>query len=132
MRLPVLLAFFALCACANTQYQPYYGKNDIVEGKGGTMKSYEGIEFWENGDPPKKYKILGVINDSRADALIPYLTAKKDIVKKVKEAKGDATILLEDFEKITGYSGEMNYSGQINVSADSTKIRKYLIIKYLD
>lgn len=96
------------------------------------MLSYEGVEFWENGDPPRKYKIISVLDDNRPNALIPSLTQKKDVASKVKEANGDAVILIEDMDKITGFSGNVNYTGQVDVSANSRKVRKYYIIKYLD
>jgi hypothetical protein len=53
-----------LTACAHTNFTEYRGPS-VVAGKGGTVKNGDGIDIWENGDPDRKYQILGVIDDSR-------------------------------------------------------------------
>ena len=58
-----------ITSCSSTTFTEYRGAS-IVQGKGGTLRVVDGVDFWENGDPNRKYKILGVIDDSRGDGLI--------------------------------------------------------------
>jgi hypothetical protein len=37
----------------------------VREGTGGEKKTVDGIDFWANGAPPRKFQIIGFITDSR-------------------------------------------------------------------
>jgi hypothetical protein len=56
-----------LVSCASmvtqTQFKEYYGA-DVVQGTGGTKRTLDGIDIWENGAPNRRFKILGVIEDN--------------------------------------------------------------------
>jgi hypothetical protein len=53
-----------LCGCSSTKFTEY-DEAKVVQGAGGTVHDVDGIDFWESGSPARKYKILGVINQSR-------------------------------------------------------------------
>jgi hypothetical protein len=38
----------------------YEGKDAVREGQGGERKTVDGIDFWSNGAPPRKFKIIGL------------------------------------------------------------------------
>ncbi len=67
MKIPILCALFAatvlLCGCSSTKFTAYQG-TDVIQGKGGAVRSVDGLDFWYDGDPDRKYKILGVLEDS--------------------------------------------------------------------
>ncbi len=38
---------------------------EVFHGKGGTEHVVDDVDFWENGDPGRKYRILGVLTEGR-------------------------------------------------------------------
>jgi len=50
-----------LVGCATVVFQPYEGKSNLYEGDGGTKVVVDGIDFWANGSPPRKYSIIGMV-----------------------------------------------------------------------
>jgi len=61
----IILALSVVTACATTEYKPYEAKDNAFEGKGATKLVIDGMEIWYNGDPPRKFKVLGIIDDQR-------------------------------------------------------------------
>src|SRR5258708_22408276 len=43
----------------------------IYEGKGGASKNVNGVDIWLVGTPPRKFRIIGYITDSRPGGVIP-------------------------------------------------------------
>jgi hypothetical protein len=101
-RLLIPAAILLLVGCASTEFQAFDGKTSVFEGQGGTKSVIDGLEFWENGEPPRKFKLLGIISDERPAGVIPMASLKKDIAKKAKEQKADAVILLSSGSKLMG------------------------------
>jgi len=147
MRTLLTLAAFAaialLAGCANTEYKPFEAKNNMFEGKGGTKVVVDGMEIWDNGDPPRKFKVLGIIDDERPGGLIPMSQLRGDMVKKAREAGGDAVVQLSSQSQIAGYytSGSASeYASGSSVTAygSSTTMpvrrntAKFAVIKYLE
>lgn len=69
---------------------------------GGTTTIVEGMEVWDNGEPPRKFAILGIIDDERPGGAIPMANLKGDIVQKAKEAGGDAVVQLNSNSQLVG------------------------------
>jgi hypothetical protein len=59
----LFLGALLLVGCSTTKFDEYHG-SEILQGKGGVMHSVDGIDFWEHGDPDRKYKILGALETS--------------------------------------------------------------------
>ena len=153
----LLLALCVLIAgCASTNYTTFEGGR-VIEGTGGTKKTVDGIDIWNNGTPPRKFKIIGIIDDVRRQSLIGMAGYEGALVKKAKEAGGDAIIFLDSHSELVGYynSGESGnamttgsaydsgnttyYHGQTTYqsygstsSAIRNKITKVAVIKYVD
>ncbi len=92
-----------MTGCATTEYKQFEGKETVFEGKGGAKVVVDGIEIWGNGDPPRKFKVLGIIDDNRPGELIPMAQLRGDMVKKAREARGDAIIQLNNQSQIASY-----------------------------
>ena len=88
----VAVGMILFTSCATTNFTEDHDQT-ILEGKGGTVRVVEGIDFWENGEPDRKYQILGVIDDSRNDGLIPQIRQDTTIALVARERGGDAVIL---------------------------------------
>lgn len=143
MNKTLLIAALLLTGCATTVYQPYEAKNASYEGRGGTKQIVDGMEIWDNGDPPRKFKLIGIIDDSRPGGIIPMAQLKGDMVKKAREAGGDALIVIRNDSQIVGYvsGGTATATAYGNTataygsgysSPVSKHVSKYAVIKYLE
>jgi hypothetical protein len=143
-RLFLLIVIIFFCAgCTSTDFQVWEGKNPVIEGHGGTRKVVDGVDVWMNGDPPRRFRILGIIDDERPGGLIPMAELKHDISKKARQHGGDAVIMISSSSQLQGYytAGSVNTQVYGNTatsfgSATSVPITrrasKYMVIKYLD
>jgi hypothetical protein len=57
-------ALAILPGCRHASYSGFQGTG-AVQGTGGTVRSMEGIDIWENGTPNRRYNILGVSDQMR-------------------------------------------------------------------
>lgn len=137
------MATLAIIGCADTRYQQYEGNNNIVEGQGGTKTVVNGIEIWDNGTPPRKYKILGVIDDERGAGWGANGMMQSALASKAKEVGGDALVRITSNTQVTGYIGNnfgtaSAYGGQATAFGTTTMApvrhmySKFMVIKYLN
>lgn len=100
----------------------YEGKDAIREGNGEEKKPVDGIDFWANGAPPKKFKILGYIEDTRRQSgLIGKLRMSgldSSVAKQAKGAGGDAVIVVDANAETTGYVGNSYTSEQASATSN--------------
>jgi hypothetical protein len=154
------ILLFAVCAilagCASTKYSPFEGGR-VVEGTGGTKKTVDGIDIWNNGTPPRKFKIIGIIDDVRRQSLVGMIGYEGAPVKKARQEGGDGIVFLDSHSELTGYynsgesgtarttvsaygygntayyQGQTTYQGYGSTStAIRDKITKVAVIKYVD
>jgi hypothetical protein len=119
----VALTVMLVTSCSTTNFTEYRGQG-VVEGKGGTVRVVEGIDFWENGEPDRKYRVLGVIDDSRGEGLITGSGRDSDIAKVARERGGNAVILVgssREFRGVDLNSGAANYR----------RLTKVMVVKYV-
>jgi hypothetical protein len=104
------------CALYNhTEFVEYRGPSDF-QGQGGTVRTVDGIDIWQTGTPNRKYKVLGVIDQSHYDnhsliSMIASATKDSDLIKLVKAHGGDAVIVLGNRSAVTGYTTSVNVQG---------------------
>lgn len=98
-----MLAALALVGCASTQYKVYESQGNVIDGRGGTRTVQDGMDIWDYGDPPRKFKLIGLIEDERPGGVIPMSQLRADIVKKAREAGGDAVIQIRSESQVMGY-----------------------------
>lgn len=141
--LAMILAVSFFAGCATTEYKAFEGKGDVIDGKGGTKVVIDGMEIWDNGEPPRKFKLLGIIDDERPGGLIPMSQLRGDMIKKAREAGGDAIIQLNSQSQIAGYytSGSASayaYCNTATAYGSSTtmpvhrNMAKYAVIKFVE
>ena len=141
--LVMLFGMSIFTGCASTEYKAFEGKSNVIDGKGGTKIVVDGMEIWDNGEPPRKFRVLGIIDDERPGGLIPMSQLRGDMVKKAREVGGDAIIQLNNQSQIAGYytSGSASayaYGNSVNAYGSSTtmpirrNVAKYVVIKYLE
>lgn len=101
------------------------------------------MEVWDYGSPPKKFKILGMIDDQRPGGIIPMSQLKSDIVAKAREAGGDAVVQVSNNSQFagtysTGFASAQSFGNTATAygSGVSVPIRrnisKFAVIQYLE
>jgi hypothetical protein len=62
-----------------------------------------GIDYWTNGTPPRKYRVLGTLTDKRRmSGLTPDVAGSSSVAKATKAAGGDAVIITSQREQSIG------------------------------
>ncbi len=113
------------------------------EGQGGTKEIVEGMEIWDYGTPPRKFMILGMIDDSRSGSRISMSSLKNDVVVKAKEVGGDALIQASNNSQFagiysTGSASAYSYGNSATAYGSSVSVpirrnmSKFAVIQYLD
>ena len=121
--LAMALVAMLATSCSTTSFTEYRGEG-VIEGKGGTIRVVEGIDFWENGEPDRKYRILGVIDDLRGEGLISRRGKDEAIAKVARKHGGEAVILsgtTREFRGVNLDSGAARYK----------RITKLVVVKYV-
>ena len=144
-----------LVAGCSTDYQPLESRAPIVrEGGSGTRKVVDGVDIWTSGEPPRKYQVLGIINDERLQAPFEMQRYYHDIAAKVKQAGGSGAIEAYSNSQITAivsnssttssgtvtaygagnvavgqYSGSSNTTGW--TAAQQNHSARFVVVKYL-
>lgn len=127
MRFSVLVAFiFVLAGCATVDFQPYVGKNNLYEGDGGTMLVVDGVEFWANGSPPRKYSIIGMAVSEIGSGVGDEAIIRSSVAPEVKKRGGDAAVQV---------TNNNSFSGLIRTApgfymAANVKRMQFAVIKY--
>ena len=130
----VLGALAVLTGCAQTNYQVYEGRtSQIIEGQGGTKEVIDGYEIWDNGDPPRRYQVLGVTTVEDFDNLFGNARMRTAIAEEIKKAGGDAAIVQDGYSQGQSMNMAFNSRGQMAIGPSfGRKNIRYRIVKYLD
>ena len=96
----MVIAALSFFGCTSTDFQSWEGRSSVVEGHGGTRKIVDGMDVWTHGDPPRRFQVLGIIEDDRPGGLIPMARLKHDIVAKARQSGGDAVILVSSASQL--------------------------------
>src|SRR5438874_11918488 len=139
----LLVVSFVCASCTATDFQAWEGRNSVVEGRGGTRKVVDGMDVWTYGDPPRRFQVLGIIQDNRPGGIIPMAQMKHDIVAKARQSGGDAVIIVSSQSQLQGYytSGSATAYGYGNFASaygSSTTVpltrhsAVFVVIKYLN
>jgi hypothetical protein len=130
-KFPIALGAFLLLSysvASASDFVSYEGKDAVQEGTGGEKKIVDGVDFWSNGAPPRKFKVIGYITDSRfKSGLIGMMRMsglESSIAKEAKKAGGDAVVLTNSevetkaviHNSSTYSSGTANTSGNMNAT----------------
>ena len=88
----VLLCAVLMTSCGGTifVFKTFEGNGTLIEGKGGTKIVVDGMEIWDNGDPPRSFSILGYL-EVRAQFGADFNFLSRG-VKMARQYGGDAII----------------------------------------
>lgn len=130
----LFVATVFLCGCSSTKFTEYHG-SEAFQGTGGSVRVVDGIDFWENGDSNRKYKILGVIDESQKHGHLPLpghlnrlFSGSGDresaITKAARKQGGDAVIFVARDQEPSGVDQDGN--------GHHRRSTEVVVIKYLD
>ena len=141
----LVVCVLALSGCASTTYRPFETRGDgIFDGKGGVKKSAaDGTEIWDFGDPPRRYKVLGFIDDERPGGVASMSRLYDDVAKRAREVGGQALIQVRNQSQIVGYQATDGADATANGtsaaatgSTTPTPVRQnkaqFIVIRYVD
>jgi len=140
--LPAFVFAFLISGCSlvKTEYKSFEGsQSGIVQGKGGSKVVIDNMDIWDDGEPPRKFKVVGFIDDIRDTGLL-QMTSRSNIVKKARETGGDALMKLHtqsQLESLYSAGGASAYAYGVHVRTTSYEssdklTTKYAVINYLD
>ena len=121
-----LMLAFTLVGCATVDFQPYEGKNNLYEGEGGTKVVVNGIDFWANGSPPRKYSIIGMVVSEIGSGYGDEGIIRSSVASEVKKRDGDAAVQVNNN---AAFSGIINTAPGIYM-ATGVRRMQFAIIKY--
>jgi hypothetical protein len=138
----IALAFLPiLVAGCSTNYYTYSGSG-IYEGRGGASTNVDGVDIWLVGTPPRKFKIIGYVTDSRPGGPIPMAMRDSDLAAAAKKNGGDAILLKADQADFLGTYSTANATAVTNGNVTTAfgsglsvpivrREGQYYVIKYL-
>ena len=130
-----------LAACSTAQYQPASGQPQVAKGKGGLLRVQDGLEVWDADGPPRRYEVVGRIDDERTGGALERPAWGSNVAKLAREAGGSALIELRRDAQGAGYkllgTGAATENqgpalGQAPAVPLTRRAAAYLVIRYLD
>jgi hypothetical protein len=121
------LAFLLVASCATVDYQPYEGRNNLYEGRGGTKVVVDGVDFWANGTPPRRYSVIGVVTSEIGSGYGDETIIRSTVAQTVKEKGGDAAIQITDN---SSFAGLVHAAPGFYMAAGARRMR-FAIVKYV-
>ncbi len=121
----ILLACL-VAACATTDFQPYEGKAKVFEGEGGTKVSVDGVDFWSNGAPPRKYSIIGMVVSETGAGYGDEAVIRSAVAREVLNRGGHAAVQVTNN---TSCSGVLQTAPGF-FAAMNTKRMQFAVVKY--
>lgn len=130
MRSTALIIMFALAlaGCATVDFQPYEGRNNLYEGDGGTKVVVDGVEFWANGSPPRKYSIIGVVVSEIGSGVGDEAIIRSSVAPEVRKRGGDAAIQVNNN---SSFAGLIRAASGFYMAAN-VKRMQFAVIKYVE
>lgn len=90
-------------AVAGVEFASYEGPDAVQTGSGGAKVTKEGVDFWTQGTPPRRYQVLGFLTDKRKDKLFSgKAVGSSGLAKRVQKHGGDALILADQNSQYAG------------------------------
>jgi hypothetical protein len=92
--LTILIVTTLLCGCSSPKFASYSGSEVFQGTGGGTERTVDGIQFWEHGEPARKYKIIGVIEQNHKYGHFPSFGSTDSANAKVAHEQGGDAIMI--------------------------------------
>lgn len=124
----LLLATSLLVACATVDFQPYEARSTVFDGTGGTKVVVDGVDFWANGTPPRRYKLLGVVSSEIGAGVGAESLIRTAVSAEVKKRGGSAAIEVSNNQ---AFAGVIRTAPGIYMAANRKQMQ-FAVVQYLD
>jgi hypothetical protein len=112
------------CDYTTASFRPYESRSPaIVEGQGGVRETVDGIDIWANGDPPRRYQVIGSIELRGYEG---YGSPNEVLARKVREVGGNAAIRMN---RSSQFGGGV-FASNVFVAYNTTSAN-YLVVRYI-
>lgn len=122
-------------ASARARFIAYDGASARHTGTGGTSVAREGVEFWTNGTPPRRFEILGTLSDTRSSGPAAHdSVGSASLARQVRALGGDGLILANRFVRGDGFVGGWSGGDTIGLSGFRSNFTTsvFVVVRYLD
>ena len=126
-RIIFLILASIVAGCATVNFQPYEGKNNLYEGEGGTKLVVDGVDFWANGSPPRKYSIIGMVVSEVGSGIGDEAIIRSAVVREVKKQGGNAAVQVSNNNS---FAGIIHAAPGVYMAA-GVKRMQFAVIKYV-
>jgi len=120
-------------AQAKIDFAIYEGPPKVATGEGGTKITKNGIDYWTTGTPPRRYQIIGFVQDRRDELMDGgHAIGSPSIASKVLSAGGNAVIVESQDEvgKTGGFGSASPFFGFLAMGGSKT-VTRMIVVKYL-
>lgn len=122
-------------AVARGQFVAYDDADAVWEGEGGLLVAHDGIDFWTDGTPSRRFQILGTLTESRSGIAAGQAVGSPNLARQARALGGDALILVGRRERdggfVGGWSGGDTIAPFVGSRASSTATT-FAVVRYLD
>jgi hypothetical protein len=133
---PIAALALLLSGCI-TDYYAYQGGGPMI-GQGGASKLVDGIDIWLIGAPPRKFQIIGYIEDSRPGGPPSMAQRNPALAALAKQKGGDAVLIHSDAAQYVGsittgsvFTGPALTTGTLVSAPMIRREGRFFVIKYL-
>ncbi|NWK77231.1 hypothetical protein [Aquitalea sp. LB_tupeE] len=130
----LILCTTLLQACTTSDYTMFEYRNGskIIDGEGGSKRTVDGVEIWDAGDPPHRYRIMGMIRVSDYDMAYVNTTMLHAIAQQVRHSGGSAAILLNSNGGMRTAIDSMTWHERLGTPQENGyRILRALVVQYL-
>lgn len=129
-------AFAAVPAQAGVKFAAYEGPDAIQTGAGGAKIAKDGVDFWTQGTPPRRFQVLGFLTDSRNDKLFSgNAVGSSGLAKRVQKLGGNALIVTDQDSRYAGHTGMISPNGFGGVNLLGRSVNQittiFVVVRYL-
>lgn len=110
----LILVALSVAACS-TDFYTYQGGAPMI-GQGGAAKNVNGIEIWLTGAPPRKFQIIGYIEDTRPGGPLAMAQRYPALAASAKQHGGDGILIQSDTAQVVGAMTTGNAFTSVNAS----------------
>ena len=108
----------------------------IYTGKGGTVTTVRGIDIWTVGDPNRRFKVLGTIEQIHYDnpsvmAKLSGTTQESELITLARQHGGDAVLLVNKRSVLVLQPAPLDANEQQPGGVDTKTNTRWAVVQYL-
>lgn len=133
--LAILSVMASAPAMARGRFIAYDGDNARHTGTGGTSLAREGVEFWTDGTPARRFEILGTLTDERSSSVTtPDPVGSASLARQARSLGGDGLIVASRRTSSDGAVGSWSGGDTISWSGRRAYLTTttFVVVRYLD